>query len=266
MDDILVIGKNRIAYKLFGKGSPIVFLHGFLESKEIWSDIAKMLSNQHRILLIDLPGHGKSELQSDQITMIEMAESVKAVLHYLNFENSVIFGHSMGGYVGLELTKLMKINLALIHSNFWNDDIEKRNDRDRVVKVVKQNSSLFIQTAIPNLFYHVNKDNQKENIAKLIAGASKMDNNIISSMTIGMRDRKNNEIVLENQKIAIVQGEFDPIIPENKMKLYLKKIKNRPYYISIANCGHMGFLEQPETFFKAIQSVIDKFCRIKVNN
>lgn len=266
MDNTLTVGKNEIAYTLQGKGQPLVFLHGFLENSSIWLNIAEKLTKNYKVLLVDLPGHGKSTLVSDTLSIIEMAESVQAIMDFLGLTKSIIFGHSLGGYVALELAKKMEIDLALVHSNFWNDDIKKRKDRDRVIAVVKENLSLFVHTAIPSLFYSENRAEQKDNIENFVKSASKMGNDAIVLATIGMRDRANNRQVLEHQRIAVIQGEFDPIIPEAKMVENLEQIKNKPYYFKISNCGHMGFLEQPSVFFEVILSIIDKFYGIKLNN
>lgn len=266
MDNTIIVGKNKISYTVKGKGQPLVFLHGFLENSSIWDNVVEKLTDNYCVLLIDLPGHGKSRQSSSILSIVEMAKCVKATIDFLNISNSIVFGHSLGGYVALELAKMIDINLALIHSNFWEDDIKKKEARDRMTAVVEENLTLFVKMAIPNLFYPENRIVLKERIDTLVENASEIKKEAVISCAIGMRDRLHNGIVLENQKIAIIQGEFDPVIPEMKMKQNLEQIKNKPFYFKISNCGHMGFFEQPVTFFKAILSVIDKFYGIKLNN
>ena len=57
--------QTDIYYRVFGNGSPIVFLHGFLEDSNIWLDFIQPLKESHQIILIDLPCHGKSRFNGE---------------------------------------------------------------------------------------------------------------------------------------------------------------------------------------------------------
>ena len=52
---------GKICYTDYGKGTPVVLLHGYLESSEVWHGFAQKLSEQFRVISIDLPGHGLSD-------------------------------------------------------------------------------------------------------------------------------------------------------------------------------------------------------------
>ena len=142
-------------YRVFGNGHPVVFLHGFLEDHSIWIELAERL-NDYTIIIPDLPGHGKSSCLSKNCSMAFMAEIVSVLLNKLNIQRPLVFGHSMGGYAGLELARLQLIDLVLVHSNFWADSPQKKADRNRVIEVVEQSHLFFIKQAIPNLFSEAN--------------------------------------------------------------------------------------------------------------
>ena len=72
-----------IRYTDEGYGDPVVFLHGYLESLEIWDGFAGELSADYRVICVDLPGHGRSGMFSTVDTMAIMADSVKHVLEFL---------------------------------------------------------------------------------------------------------------------------------------------------------------------------------------
>ena len=79
-----IIYKNTaISYSDIGTGSTVVLLHGFLENKTMWKDLAPNLSKKNRVLSIDLLGHGETECLGYVHSMEENAEIVKAILSYL---------------------------------------------------------------------------------------------------------------------------------------------------------------------------------------
>lgn len=250
---------NAVYYTINGRNKEIclIFLHGFLENHSIWKDIEPFFENYTKIC-IDLPTHGKSTFQGEICEMNQMAQAVDSILSTENIQNPIIIGHSMGGYVALELMKLRKAKTILLHSNFWDDDLAKKEDRNRVVKVVESNLSLFLKEAIPNLFDENNRQKCERAIHKLISQASQMNPQQIAAATKGMRDRFNNSKWLENnfQDIFIIQGENDGIIPLDKMNKELSQLKNKPQLYNIPNCGHMSMWEQKEKLIELIKEII----------
>lgn len=104
-------------------------------------------------LFIDLPGHGKSELLDQNPSIHAMAQEVQKVLVHLDIQKFTIVGHSMGAYVGLELSQQPGFQkLILLNSNCWSDSEQKKQDRLRVAQLVQHAKSHFIREAIPNLF------------------------------------------------------------------------------------------------------------------
>ncbi len=251
----IVNHKNiNVHYWVFGNGNPLVFLHGFLEDHTMWKNIKSELIKTHQVILIDLPCHGKTKFDGDVCSMKLMAECVHYVLKQENIINPMVFGHSMGGYVGLELLKLTPINLTLVHSNFWSDDKEKKENRNRVIEVVQTKKSFFINEAIPNLFWKNNMSKCKKDIDRLVKKASNIPSKQIISATKGMRDRKDNSNLIKSVKI--IQGEFDPIIPQQMMRDNLSHLNiNVPCYI-IKNVGHMSIWENPKQLLSVIKGLI----------
>lgn len=80
-------------------GTRIVFLHGLFGQGRNWTTLGKALADRHRVLLLDLPHHGRSP-RSDRFDYLEMAEQVAAAL---GEEPATVVGHSMGGKVAMVL-------------------------------------------------------------------------------------------------------------------------------------------------------------------
>ena len=109
---------DLLNYRVSGNGRPVVLLHGFLESSTMWKHLEFPENIQQ--VAIDLPGHGNSSLQGIT-SMKEMSNEVQKLLNSLNINDYDVIGHSMGGYVGLELLKNDQrcAHLLLLNSNFW---------------------------------------------------------------------------------------------------------------------------------------------------
>ena len=90
---------TQLYYTSKGIGNPIVLLHGFLESSNIWNFFIPSLSEKRQVICIDLPGHGKSGNLDEVHSMELMADAVYHVLSHLKIEKVTLVGHSMGGYV-----------------------------------------------------------------------------------------------------------------------------------------------------------------------
>ncbi len=95
-----------IHFTSHGSGNPLILLHGFMESSRIWEPFLPTLCEHRQVVCIDLPGHGESGCFNEIHSMEDMAKAVKEVLWHLEIEKAAVAGHSMGGYVSLELNKI----------------------------------------------------------------------------------------------------------------------------------------------------------------
>jgi pimeloyl-ACP methyl ester carboxylesterase len=80
-------------------GAPIVLLHCYTCSTRWWGPVAERLAREHRVIALDLVGHGRSEKPLDGYAMEEQALQVRRALDRLGVERPLIAGHSMGGDV-----------------------------------------------------------------------------------------------------------------------------------------------------------------------
>jgi pimeloyl-ACP methyl ester carboxylesterase len=93
----------RISYDVRGTGDPaIVLVHGWTNTREIWGEHPSTLSRTHRVVTLDLAGHGESAPDRPEWTMDAFGEDVVAVVEQLGLERVVLVGFSMGGAAVLE--------------------------------------------------------------------------------------------------------------------------------------------------------------------
>jgi pimeloyl-ACP methyl ester carboxylesterase len=92
--------------KVEGQGSPIVLIHGYGGALDWWDDIAPALAKHHRVIRLDLIGHGGTAAPASGYEITRQAELVSAVLDKLGVNRVVVVGHSLGGWVGTALASM----------------------------------------------------------------------------------------------------------------------------------------------------------------
>lgn len=92
----------RIHFRDSGTGSALVFIHGFGASHETWRYLEESLKSEHRVILLDLKGHGRSDRPlDDRYSLHDHAKIVLGLMNYLNLKNVILVGHSFGCAVAL---------------------------------------------------------------------------------------------------------------------------------------------------------------------
>jgi len=82
----------------FGHGSTVVLIHGLGSRSDHWLATARVLSRRHRVVLVQLPGHGESEMP-EPFSLERAAESLDRALAAESREPVILVGHSVGGLV-----------------------------------------------------------------------------------------------------------------------------------------------------------------------
>ncbi|MDO4225297.1 MAG: alpha/beta hydrolase [Bergeyella zoohelcum] len=237
-------------YEIHGTGTePLVLLHGFMENLLIWEDLQPYLSKRFRLIKIDLPGHGRSPNYAETHTMSLMAEKVKEVLDTLKLGKVHLLGHSMGGYVALALAEQYPEqlqSLTLFFSTFFADSEEKKEQRRKTFRIIKESFRTFVSAGIPNLFSPNEQEILQEKISFAKEIALSTDTDGVLAATKGMIDRPTRKSVLENldTKILIIAGKYDNAVKTSEM---IDALPHRPNIKSyILDCGHNGHWEKPE--------------------
>jgi pimeloyl-ACP methyl ester carboxylesterase len=93
----------EIYYETFGRGDPLVLLHGFGGSGRVWQKFVPELSNHYKVIVPDLRGHGRSTNPSDEFTHRQSARDISALLDRLGIRRIRAMGISTGGMTLLHL-------------------------------------------------------------------------------------------------------------------------------------------------------------------
>ena len=235
----------NLHYTIQGSGSAIVLLHGFLENISMWKEIIPHLVKKHRVICIDLLGHGLTGNLGYIHTMEEQAKMVEFVLNYLKLRKYIFIGHSMGGYIALDYAELFPKNikkLCLMNSSAQPDDNEKRKNRDRAIRAVKHSPKTFVKLAIPNLFSEANKTNFAKEIELITQEALKTSPQGIIAAMEGMKIRNDRTSILNSSDFPILMiiSKLDPALEYQDL---IDQTKNTLVLIQEFPDGHMSHVE-----------------------
>lgn len=243
-----------------GKGPALVFIHGFLENRGMWTDLKAKLPKSYRKISLDLPGHGDSENLAYVHSMEELAEVVMALLKRLSLRKVMLCGHSMGGYVALAFAEKYPDYLRaliLMNSNSRADSDEKKLNRDRAIALVKQDPQAYIKTAIPLLFSPANRQILKSAIATVRKEAMKTSPQGVVAALEGMKIRLDREAILAfaPYPVLYIASRLDPVLD---FKMLEEQFEHPSVSSLVLEQGHMSHIEEPELLRQGIVDFLRK--------
>jgi pimeloyl-ACP methyl ester carboxylesterase len=247
----------NIFFRELGEGTPILFIHGFCETHEIWDGFDEKLSSYGRVISIDLPGFGKSPLPAEPLSIDLIAGNLLDWLKEKQIERPVLVGHSLGGYVALAMAAKDPAccdKLVLLHSSVYADSDEKKANRDKVIDFVTKNGvEPFIQTFVPSLFY--NKIHPA--IERVRSITIKTPLTTLVAYTKAMRDRPSREDFFKRHpnQTLVIAGEKDEIIPLEVSKK-MASISSKTIFFALPDTGHMGMIESEDEAVEKIRDFI----------
>ncbi|NER17033.1 alpha/beta fold hydrolase [Spongiivirga citrea] len=247
-----------IHYALSGKGQAVVLLHGFLENKEMWQFAHDEFSQSHQIISIDLLGHGKTECLSSNHRMEEMAHAVKVVCNHLKIEKVSIIGHSMGGYVALELAKNypdLVSAICLMNSNYYADDEDKKILRRRANEMAKTQFQSLVRMSFVNLFAPSSTTTFKNEIDSVLNQALQTPIDGYIKGQEGMINRNDYSDFFAKLSISkmVILGKKDPVMPADPIEAFCK-INAIP--IKVLPNGHMSHIEDKNSLIEVLKTFL----------
>jgi len=245
-----------ISFHDYGKGDAVVLLHGFLENQFMWNTIVTQLSKTHRVITIDLLGHGQTECLGYVHTMESMSEVVHEVLTHLKIDSCYLVGHSMGGYVSLAFAEAYsnKVHgIFLMNSTAHPDSNERIKLRDRAKEMAQTSYSNMVMLSISNLFYEMNLERLMDEVEEIKQQALQTPLQGYLAAQEGMKTRPSRIKIAKQHKMFYLIGENDPIIDSTRNLEEAKQVGAR---YKIVSGGHMSHLENPKELIESIEEFL----------
>src|SRR5213596_2961016 len=93
---------HRVIYRMAGSGSPVVLIHGMVNSSRHWESVALRLADAYTVIAPDLIGHGDSATPRGDYSLGAHAASIRDLLSAVGIERATLVGHSLGGGVAMQ--------------------------------------------------------------------------------------------------------------------------------------------------------------------
>jgi len=254
---------GRICFNTFGTGETIVLLHGYLESSEIWNGFAEKLSADFRIISVDLPGHGLSDVFGETHSMEFMATVLKSLFDSEDLSKVFLIGHSLGGYAALAFLELFPKYLSgycLFHSHPFQDNPAALEKRLREIEIVnKGKKNLIYPDNVTRMFASANLDKFSEALQTSKEIASRIPGNGIIAVLNGMMIRPSRLKVMEKGVAPClwILGSMDNYIPCDSIQAMVNLPSNAETVV-LKNSGHIGFIEEEDLSVKVVMDFLKK--------
>lgn len=242
-----------------GEGNPIILIHGFCETSEMWAFFSHTLAKDFRVFCPDLPGFGKSPFNSNEISLEQVAQKLITWMNQEKIQDPIVIGHSLGGYIALALLAKMgsKIKgIGLFHSNVFEDNDEKKEMRNRTISFLKKQGVIkFVTTFVPTLFPISRKFELEHQINLAVSQAKESSLNGLIAYSKAMRDRKDSQKIVQkfHGPKLFIAGVLDEVV---KIKTSRSQQDLFTAYHELDETGHMGMIERPEETLE----IVRQFC------
>jgi 2-hydroxy-6-oxonona-2,4-dienedioate hydrolase len=241
-----------------GQGFPLVLVHGYLGSSEMWCLQRDYLSKFFRVISPALPGFGESHEAESLDSINDMAKFVINIIDEKKIDNFNLLGHSMGGMIVQEIAKLAgdRINKLICFATGSIGEIPGRFELiDETRRRLKEEGADISFSRVPQKWFVKGEKDKNyylcENAVKNVS-LETADNALFAMKNWSGIDYLKN---IKNQTL-IVWGDRDTSYNFDQVDTLNKGITNSRLEI-FKGCSHNVHLEEPDKFNDLIKSFID---------
>jgi sigma-B regulation protein RsbQ len=246
----------KIHYQIAGKGSTaIIFVHGWLGNMAWWDSQKKYFSERYTVVLIDLPGHGKSDRSRQVWSSEQYADDIRKVAFQTDADTIILVGHSMSGAYILEASLNLPKVKALI-------PVDTLKDMDQFMDSAQAEQYIFseyrrdFKSAVENLLpQYLFAGTTPVEIQKQLKGEFiKNDPELVIKALEPLYKTDFRKIAkLVHVPVRSINSDFGSTNIDNNRK-YLSDFD----YVTIKGTGHYPMLEQPEEFNRLLDGILEE--------
>lgn len=243
-----VIDEFLLNYEVYGSKNKqnLLVLHGWGRSLDEWRPFADFFSKKFKVIIVDLPGFGKSSFSSQKsLNTQDYALILDKFIDKLNLESVILIGHSFGGKISVVISShnsKVEKTILISASGIKNKSLvlKIRVFLSKMFKPFVHQLPLRIRKTIYNLILptdYYEAGSMREIFKKVVT------------------DQINNEAQSISIPVLIIWGNNDKTLPVENAKEFKKLIKNSRIRI-VWGAGHDPNLEKPEKLKEIIEEVL----------
>ncbi len=251
----------RIHYMSYGKGNEaLVLIHGWTQNIDSWRDSDVEFAKRNRVILIDLPGHGKSDKPQVTYNMDYFARAVDAVLQDAKVKRAVLVGHSMGTPIARQFyRKYPKKTLAIV---IVDGALRPFGDKAMMDQMIVGLRAPTYQNTIDQMMAGMSGTGLSTEARERINASSKATPQyaLVSAME-GMADAS----IWADDKInvpVLALMAKNPFFPPNLEQSYGALVPTLEFHMW-DGVGHFLMMEKPQEFNQAVLAFLDKHKLLK---
>lgn len=247
-----------------GQGEPLLLIHGFPLSGELYQPQRAVLNNRFRILTPDLRGMGRSDAPNGAYSVETYADDLVALMDHLGIGSAVVAGMSMGGYVLLAMLRRHpeRVEGAIfIDTKAGADTDEGRAGRRRMAEQARaEGAGAIADVMLPKMLTERTRTEQPElaNHLREMMAATPVDGLVGALEALAARPDSSELLPQINVPTLILVGSEDTITPPSEAEKLKAGIPNAQLVV-IEGGAHAANIERPNEVNSAIEQWIEQF-------
>ena len=228
-------------YAVYGKGPPVLLIHGGLGYADIWGAQVVDLAKDHMVIVADSRGHGRSTRNADPYSYDLMSSDYLALLDFLKVDKTALVGWSDGGIIGLDIAMNHPERLTKLFAQAANSKVDGLNP-----------------DVMKNKTFAAYIDKSGEIYKKISPTPDQYDAFVeqISGMWASQPNWSDDDLKKIKTPVAIVLGDHDEAITREHTEYMAKTIPGAKLVI-LDSASHFAMLQDPEGYNKAVRDFID---------
>lgn len=242
----MIINEKEINYIEYGKrnGQTIVLLHGWGQNIEMMKPLGEFFKEKYRVVIIDLPGHGKSSIPDYAYTVYDYVALINKLLKLIKVENPIIIGHSFGGKIAMLFASMHKVDKLILLGSPFKKEIKKLSLKTKLLKFAKK-------IPILNMFEEYAKT--KIGSVDYRAASPIMRDILVNTVNLDITEVLQN---ITSPTLAIWGTKDEAVAIESAYEL--EKLIPNCGVIAIEGASHYAYLEHLSYVIKIINSLLEE--------
>lgn len=249
-----------------GQGEPVLLIHGFPFSSEMYQPQRAELSTRFRVVTPDLRGMGRSDVQNaiDGYSLDVYADDLVVLLDHLGIGQVIVGGMSMGGYILFALLRRHPDRvkgIILIDTKAAADTEEAKANRYKMAEQARaEDSSAVVESMLPKMLTERTRNERPELVqfVREMMLATSVEGIVAAQEAMAARPDSTSMLPNINVPVLIIVGSEDPLTPPSVAEEMQRQIPNARLVV-IEGAAHAANLERPEEVNRALEEWLTQF-------